>query len=125
MPVISFGWVALFILFYILIVGPLDYFLLKKVFKRLELTWITFPTLVLIVSVVAYFTAYCPQGRRPAHQQDRSGRHRPARAPARSYGTTWFTLFSPRIQNYTVGIEPAAPGWAAPAPARPTRRRRR
>ena len=46
-PVISFGVVALFILFYIVLVGPLDYFILKKLFKRLELTWITFPTIVL------------------------------------------------------------------------------
>ena len=49
-PVISFGWVALFILLYILVVGPLDYLFLKKVVKRLELTWITFPTVVLAVS---------------------------------------------------------------------------
>ena len=42
-PVISFGWVALFILIYIVVVGPLDYFFLKKVVKRLELTWVTFP----------------------------------------------------------------------------------
>ena len=33
-----------------------------------------------------------------------------------AYGTTWFTLFSPRIQNYTVGVEPSAPGWASPPP---------
>src|SRR5262249_39901098 len=32
-------------------------------------------------------------------------------AGQRCYGTTWFTLFSPRIQLYTVGIEPAAPLW--------------
>ena len=50
-PVVNFGWVALFILIYIVIVGPLDYFLLKRVFKRLELTWITFPAVVLVVSV--------------------------------------------------------------------------
>src|SRR5262249_33430916 len=31
-PTIPFYWVALFILFYILLVGPIDYFLLKKVF---------------------------------------------------------------------------------------------
>src|SRR6185312_10665008 len=61
-PVISFGWVALFILFYIVLVGPLDYFILKKLFKRLELTWITFPTVVVIVSVAAYFTAYTLKG---------------------------------------------------------------
>src|SRR5205085_4443816 len=61
-PVISFGWVALFILAYILIVGPLDYLFLKKVVKRLELTWITFPTVVLGISVGAYFTAYWLKG---------------------------------------------------------------
>jgi hypothetical protein len=32
-------------------------------------------------------------------------------------GTTWFTLFSPRIQNYTIGVEPAGPAWT---PADPT-----
>jgi hypothetical protein len=29
------------------------------------------------------------------------------------YGTTWLTLFSPRIQNYTVGIEPSQPSWGS------------
>src|SRR5262249_27207664 len=62
-PVISFGWVALFIFIYIIIVGPLDYFFLKKVVKRLELTWITFPTVVLTISAIAYFTAYHIKGK--------------------------------------------------------------
>ncbi|HEY8506056.1 MAG TPA: hypothetical protein VIL46_15830, partial [Gemmataceae bacterium] len=39
-PVVSFGWVALFIVLYILIIGPLDYLFLKKVVKRLEWTWV-------------------------------------------------------------------------------------
>src|SRR5262249_4326834 len=59
---ISFAWVALFLLFYIALVGPIDYFILKKVFKRLELTWITFPLTVIVVSVAAYFTAYAMKG---------------------------------------------------------------
>src|SRR5581483_8810376 len=59
---VSFGWVALFILVYIALVGPLDYLILKKVFRRLELTWITFPVVVLAVSVAAYFTAYALKG---------------------------------------------------------------
>jgi hypothetical protein len=29
------------------------------------------------------------------------------------YGTSWFTLFSPRIQHYTIGVEPVAPDWVA------------
>jgi hypothetical protein len=111
-PVISFGWVALFILIYILVVGPLDYLFLKKVVKRLELTWITFPTVVLAVSAGAYFTAYHLKGSElRINKMDvvdidlQTGR---------AYGRTWFSVFSPRIQRYTVGVEPAAP-WAGPA----------
>jgi hypothetical protein len=107
-PVIGFGWVALFILLYILVVGPLDYFFLKKVVKRLELTWITFPAVVIFISVVAYFVAYWIKGDKlkmnkvdvvdiDLHNEQ-------------VYGNTWFTLFSPRIEHYTIGIEPA-PDW--------------
>lgn len=114
-PVISFGWVALFILLYILVVGPLDYFFLKKVVKRLELTWITFPTVVLTISVAAYFTAYALKGNDQKinkidlvdidlHTQQ-------------LYGDTWFTIFSPRIQHYTIGLEPSAPDWVPAAAA--------
>ena len=117
MPVISFGWVALFILIYIVIVGPLDYFLLKRVFKRLELTWITFPVLVLIVSVAAYATAYYFKGDDLRINKIDLSRDTICTAPRQAYGTTWFTLFSPRIQNYTVGLEPSAPGWARPPAA--------
>ncbi len=112
-PVISFGWVALFILLYIVVVGPLDYLFLKKVVKRLELTWITFPVIVVTISVAAYFTAYWLKGNDQRINKvdlldiDLNGRQ--------VYGQSWFTLFSPRIQNYTIGLEPADPGWVAPA----------
>ena len=32
----------------------------------------------------------------------------------RVYGTTWFTVFSPRIDNYTIGITPAEKWTATP-----------
>jgi hypothetical protein len=112
-PVISFGWVAVFILLYILVVGPLDYFLLKKVFKRLEWTWITFPAVVLLVSVIAYFTAYALKGNdlkiNKVDLVEIDQRTDPGQAHA--YGTCWFTILSPRIQNYTVGVEPALGTW--------------
>jgi hypothetical protein len=112
-PVISFGWVALFILLYILVVGPLDYLFLKKVVKRLELTWITFPTVVITISVAAYFTAYWLKGNDQKinkvdlldidlHTQQ-------------IYGNTWFTIFSPRILHYTIGLEPTASEWVSAA----------
>jgi hypothetical protein len=110
LPRVDFGWVAVFILLYILVVGPLDYFILKKVFKRLEWTWITFPLVVVVVSVAAYFTAYALKGEDLCvNQVDvvEVDLHAP-----QVYGTSWFTLFSPRIQTFTAGVEPA-PGWAA------------
>ena len=59
---IPFGWVAFFIFLYILLIGPGDYFFLKKVLKRMELTWVTFPMIVLAVSLLAYFAAYRSKG---------------------------------------------------------------
>ena len=110
-PVISFGWVALFILIYILVVGPLDYWFLKKVVKRLEFTWITFPTIVLAVSAGAYFTAYHLKG--SELRINKLDLLDIDLQTGRAYGRTWFSVFSPRIQKYTVGVEPAAP-WAGP-----------
>jgi hypothetical protein len=103
--------VALFILLYILVVGPLDYLFLKKVVKRLELTWITFPTVVLAVSAAAYFTAYYLKGSElRINKLDLVDIDLQTQ---RVYGRTWFSIFSPRIQKYTVGVQPAE-GWAGP-----------
>ena len=83
---IPFGWVAFFIFLYILLIGPGDYFFLKKVLKRMELTWITFPTIVITVSLVAYYAAYVLKGNDLlVNKVDRRG-HRPAgRGDARQY----------------------------------------
>ena len=47
---IPFAAVAAMILGYIVLIGPGDYFLVKKLLKRMELTWITFPLWVILVS---------------------------------------------------------------------------
>ena len=60
--IVDFKWVALLIFGYILLIGPVDYFFLKRVVGRLEWTWVTFPTMVLVVSVSAYFAAYWLKG---------------------------------------------------------------
>jgi hypothetical protein len=115
-PVIPFTWVAVFILFYIVLVGPLDYFLLKKVFKRLELTWVTFPLTVIVVSVIAYAVAYASKGddvRINKVDLVDIDLHQPRQV----YAQTFFTLFSPRVQSYTIGIEPAGGDWTAPVPS--------
>ena len=59
---VPFGWVAFFVFIYILLIGPGDYFFLKKVVKRMEMTWVTFPLIVVTVSLLAYVAAYKIKG---------------------------------------------------------------
>ncbi len=107
-PVVSFGWVAMLIILYILLIGPVEYYFLKRVLGRLELTWITFPIIVLTVSLAAYFSAYSIKGRDLKINKIDVIDVDPA--TGRVYGTTWFTVFSPRIDTYTVGVTPGE-GW--------------
>ena len=108
--VVSFGWVALFILIYIVVVGPLDYLFLRKVVKRLELTWVTFPVVVLVASAAACGAAYSLKGGELKINKVDLVDIDPVQG--RVHGTAWFSVFSPRSELYTIGIEPAAPVWA-------------
>jgi hypothetical protein len=125
--VIPFGVVALFIVLYVLVVGPLEFFLLKYLFGRLEWTWITFPAVVLSVSVIAYFAAYALKGQDlKVNKVDivdidlRTGADaQRLNAAAHVYGQTFLMILSPRIQSYTLGIEPNPEFWGDAKPARP------
>jgi len=114
---IPFGWVAFFIFLYILLIGPGDYFFLKKVLKRMELTWITFPTIVVTVSLVAYYAAYLLKGNdllvNKVDVVDVDQQAGLAR------GHTWISLFSPQNRDYTIRTIPMALDRdPAPAPAK-------
>jgi hypothetical protein len=112
-PVVSFGWIALLVVGYILLVGPIEYFFLKRVLGRLELTWITFPIIVLTVSLLAYFSADSIKGREL--KVNKTDVVEVDAVSGRVYGTTWFTIFSPRTENYTLGVTPGE-GWGATEP---------
>jgi hypothetical protein len=99
------------------VVGPLDYLFLKKVVKRLEWTWITFPTVVLAVSAGAYFLAYYLKGN--DLRINKIDIVDIDLEQSKAYGSSWFTIFSPRIQNYTVGIEPNTKPWTGPPGGQP------
>jgi hypothetical protein len=103
---IPFGWVAFFIFLYILLIGPGDYFFLKKVLKRMELTWITFPTIVVTVSLVAYYAAYVLKGNdllvNKVDVVDID------QAAGLLRGNTWISLFSPQNRDYTIRTIPVS-----------------
>jgi hypothetical protein len=112
---IPFGWVAFFIFLYILLIGPGDYFFLKKVLKRMELTWITFPTIVVTVSLVAYYAAYVLKGNdllvNKVDVVDID------QAAGMMRGNTWISLFSPQNRDYTVRAIPLPLDRDPPTPA--------
>ena len=101
---IPFGWVAFFIFLYILLIGPGDYFFLKKVLKRMELTWITFPTIVVTVSLVAYYAAYLLKGNDLLVNKVDVVDIDQAAGLVR--GNTWISLFSPQNRDYTIRTIP-------------------
>jgi hypothetical protein len=51
------GWLLLLLLVYLVVIGPLDQFWLKRIGKPM-LTWITFPCYVVAFSLVIYFIGY-------------------------------------------------------------------
>lgn len=59
---IPFGLILGVVVVYLLLVGPGDYFLVRKVLRRMELTWVTFPAVVVLFCVLAYFVARYTKG---------------------------------------------------------------
>jgi hypothetical protein len=105
--IVPFGWVAFFVFAYIVLIGPVDYLFLRKVVKRMELTWITFPIIVVGVSLLAYFGAHAFKGSNLRVNKvdvldfdQTSGVVR---------GHTWFTVFSPANHDYDLTFRPHGP----------------
>jgi len=102
--VISFAVVAFLVLGYILLIGPGDYYLVRKVFRRPERTWITFPIFVVGVSAAAYYYAHQSKGDQLRVNQvevvdidTTSGLTR---------GTVWSHYFTPQVDKYDLTILP-------------------
>jgi len=105
---VPFSLVVCLIVAYIACIGPLDYFVLKKFFKRMELTWITFPGIVVAFSLGAYVLAHEMKG-----EQLRINQVDVVDVDASSglvRGTMWSTIFSPQTDLYDLSLEPKLAG---------------
>lgn len=60
----SYVYICCWLGLYITIIGPLNYFVLKRM-KRMELAWVTVPLLVIVFTSLAYFSGYLYRGTRP------------------------------------------------------------
>jgi hypothetical protein len=103
--IVPFAWVAAFIIGYILLIGPVEYFVLKKLVGRLEWTWITFPLLVLLVSAGAYLAAFRLKGDNILVNRVEVLDVDAASQTLRGVGFS--SIFSPRIDRYSLTCEPS------------------
>jgi hypothetical protein len=98
----SFNTIGLFLLGYIIILVPVNYFLLKKK-RRLELAWVTTPLIVIAFTLGAYTIGYTMKGGdlqlREAVVIEGSSGARFARMVSNA------TLFSPARRSYDVSID--------------------
>jgi hypothetical protein len=95
------GWLLLLLVVYLVIIGPLDQYWLKRIGKPM-LTWITFPCYVVLFSLLIYFIGY----KLRAGESEWSELHlvdvllSGDRAQLR--GQTYSSVYSPANQKYTV-----------------------
>jgi hypothetical protein len=88
---------------YILAVGPINYFILRR-FKRRELAWVTVPALVVVFSAGAYFTGYQVRGGEASLHRLAVVQVWPNADQARVDGLVG--VFSPRRTQYDVVFGP-------------------
>ncbi len=60
----SFVYICCWLGLYIVIIAPVNYFVLRRM-KRTELAWVTVPVLVVIFTCMAYFSGYAYRGTKP------------------------------------------------------------
>lgn len=99
--------IAGLVLLYILLIGPGDYFFVKHVLKRMEMTWVTFPVIVISTCLAAYWYADYLKGDDLRVNQieivdvdTTSGLTR---------GTLWTHVFSPSPARYDLALQAKTP----------------
>jgi hypothetical protein len=112
-PAVPFWLVVAVFLGYLVLIGPVDYFLVRKVLRRMEWTWLTFPPLVLACCGAAYVAAHGLKGDQlRINQVDLVDVDVPSKLVR---GTSWANVFSPLTHPYDIAFQPGGAGWQ-PAP---------
>ncbi|HWQ15354.1 MAG TPA: hypothetical protein VNL77_21315 [Roseiflexaceae bacterium] len=99
----SAGALLAFLLGYILIIGPLNYLVLRRI-GRLEWAWLSVPLTVLVFSAGLYVVGFA--GRGGASQLSQVAVVQAAEGQRRGFATAYVGLFSPRRASYTMGFPP-------------------
>jgi hypothetical protein len=107
----STGALLAFLLAYVLVIGPLNYLLLRRL-RRLEWAWLTVPLVVLLFSCGLYAVGAGLRGGQS--QLNQAAIVQGAEGQPRAFATAFIGLFSPRRASYTVGFPAEALVGGAP-----------
>lgn len=99
------GTIALYLLAYVLVVGPLNYFVLRWL-KRREWAWLSLPLIVLLFCGVGYVGGFQLRGGGPLLRQI-SLLHSQAGSPL-AEATTFIGVYSPNRTSYTLELADTA-----------------
>ena len=110
--VINFTTVAILIVTYVLLIGPVDYFILQRLGVSRTLTWITFPFLALIFCGIAWYSAQWSHGSSLRLNQAEIIDIDAERGRIR--GTAWLHVYSPITETYDISLQPATASKARP-----------
>lgn len=102
--IVPFALVAVLVIGYILLIGPGDYYLVNKVLKRPEFTWISFPLTVIGVSAGAFWLANWQKGDQLRVNQVEFVDVNVTSGFTR--GTVWTHFFTPRVEEFDLSLSP-------------------
>jgi hypothetical protein len=97
----STGVVLLFLLAYIMVIGPINYLVLRRL-RRLEWAWLSVPLVVLVFACGLYAVGTGLRGGQS--QINQAAVVQGAEGQQRAFATGFVSLFSPRRASYTVGF---------------------
>jgi hypothetical protein len=95
------GALALFLLGYILVIGPLNYFILRRL-RRLEWAWLSVPVIVTLFAGGLYLVGFGVRGNQS--QVSQVTIVQATEGQQQALATGFIALFSPRREAYTVGF---------------------
>ena len=88
---------------YLILVGPIDYFIVHRLLKKPRLTWFTFPSMVIVAAVLACWTAAASNGSTLQLNQldivDIDVQSQSVRS------NSWMTVYSPETRRYRMDVQ--------------------
>jgi hypothetical protein len=92
------------VLIYLVLIGPVDYFLVHRLLKRPQWTWLTFPLIVVISVLLAVQSAqFLNQNVLRTNQLDIIDIDVSSRITRTQ---SWMTLYSPETRRYRIAVQP-------------------